>query len=673
MQSGLIGQMLAACRGAPGALFLAVALSACGGGGGSTSTDVAVTAPPVPLVTTAPALAPTPAPAPASAPVIVVAQSDPSSWLLCPDATAVTVGQTASLSCRPQLADLTLTTQWRVLSAPSGFQPPTMDGLGVSFVTSLPGDYAFELRTTHDTASRVDILALQVQPPPNAAPVVDCPASATGQQSQPMEITCTASDDGQPAGGSLRLEWRVVSGPQTPSLGSANGPQTNFTPPLQGDYVLRLSASDGTLSTSQDIAVKVGPPPNQAPSVTCRTELTGITQQEVALNCTATDDGQPAGSSLKPRWTLLSSPAPVTLTGQDSFNAQMTAAAQGAYRFRLDVSDGQLSSQAEVVVTLSLPPNRAPTLSCPETASGQVNRTVELQCSAQDDGLPVGSSIRTTWAWVNAPATPTLSTVGGSSVQFVPTTSGSYRLRATASDSLLTDAKEIVVQVDPDASWRIQNLGASTVNGYAGQQSYRYRLWKKLLDASVSFDFVGSSTTVVGGSPSYPAYLGRPFDRDHEGHSSLTAGDVANGLPGWMGSYVPDISLVYVGANNLLQQGSSGIDSALNGLTSIVRSLRNKNPNVRILVGQLIIIDPQHPSWSLGSAPQVGTYTATLNSRIPGWAAGLSTAQSPINVVDHSAGFNARTDTIDGLHPNTSGEEKMAQRWRDALLPLLQR
>ena len=47
---------------------------------------------------------------------------------------------------------------------------------------------------------------------------------------------------------------------------------------------------------------------------------------------------------------------------------------------------------------------------------------------------------------------------------------------------------------------------------------------------------------------------------------------------------------------------------------------------------------------------------------IPGWATGKSTAASPITVVDQWSGFNDATDTIDGVHPNASGNQKMAAK-----------
>ena len=48
---------------------------------------------------------------------------------------------------------------------------------------------------------------------------------------------------------------------------------------------------------------------------------------------------------------------------------------------------------------------------------------------------------------------------------------------------------------------------------------------------------------------------------------------------------------------------------------------------------------------------------------MPAWASALTTAASPITVVDQWAGFDDATDTYDGVHPNDSGNVKIANRW----------
>jgi cellulase/cellobiase CelA1 len=52
-----------------------------------------------------------------------------------------------------------------------------------------------------------------------------------------------------------------------------------------------------------------------------------------------------------------------------------------------------------------------------------------------------------------------------------------------------------------------------------------------------------------------------------------------------------------------------------------------------------------------------------LDAAIPAWASSKTTAQSPIIAVDQWTGFVDSTDTVDGVHPNDAGNQKMAARW----------
>jgi hypothetical protein len=69
-----------------------------------------------------------------------------------------------------------------------------------------------------------------------------------------------ASDDGLPILSTLISGWSVVSGPGTVVFGNAVQAQTTATFTVAGTYQLRLSASDGLLSASDDMAVVVNPP-----------------------------------------------------------------------------------------------------------------------------------------------------------------------------------------------------------------------------------------------------------------------------------------------------------------------------------------------------------------------------------------------------------------------------
>ena len=83
---------------------------------------------------------------------------------------------------------------------------------------------------------------------------------------------------------------------------------------------------------------------------------------------------------------------------------------------------------------------------------------------------------------------------------------------------------------------------------------------------------------------------------------------------------------------------------------------------------QVAQIIPMTPSDCKACAQRV----VTLNKAIPAWAASKNTTDSPIVVVDCFAGFDTAKDTGDGVHPNTSGNQKLANSWYGPLVGAIQ-
>jgi hypothetical protein len=67
--------------------------------------------------------------------------------------------------------------------------------------------------------------------------------------------------------GTLTLQWSQISGPGTATFANANAASTTASFSQAGVYVLRLSANDSLLSTTDDVTVTVNPIPNQLPVV----------------------------------------------------------------------------------------------------------------------------------------------------------------------------------------------------------------------------------------------------------------------------------------------------------------------------------------------------------------------------------------------------------------------
>ena len=197
---------------------------------------------------------------------------------------------------------------------------------------------------------------------------------------------------------------------------------------------------------------------------------------------------------------------------------------------------------------------------------------------------------------------------------------------------------------------RIMPLGDSIT---AGPGCWRALLWDDLRRTGyTNVDFVGTQT---GGGCSVA------HDGDHEGHSGFSATGIAdqNQLPGWLAATNPHIVLMHLGTNDLWG-GTISTGAILSAYTKLVGQMRANNPDVRVVVAQII---PMEPANCTGCAQRV----VALNNAIPGWAAGLSTTRSPITVVDQWTGFSTAADTFDGVHPVDSGFRKMADRWYPAL------
>jgi CubicO group peptidase (beta-lactamase class C family) len=71
------------------------------------------------------------------------------------------------------------------------------------------------------------------------------------------QLTGTATDDSSTS--TLTYTWSATSGPSGVTFGTANAAATSVTFPSEGSYTLRLSVSDGSLSTTDDVLVTVSP------------------------------------------------------------------------------------------------------------------------------------------------------------------------------------------------------------------------------------------------------------------------------------------------------------------------------------------------------------------------------------------------------------------------------
>ncbi|HVT90262.1 MAG TPA: NPCBM/NEW2 domain-containing protein [Tepidisphaeraceae bacterium] len=199
---------------------------------------------------------------------------------------------------------------------------------------------------------------------------------------------------------------------------------------------------------------------------------------------------------------------------------------------------------------------------------------------------------------------------------------------------------------------KIMPLGDSITSSFGGHASYRFFLYSQLVQAGYDVDFVGTQTLNNGGTPLYSN-----FDTGNEGHSGWRADQITANIAAWAAATQPDIVLLHAGSNDI-EQGQSN-SSTITDISGTIDNLRSVLPNVKILLAQII---PE--TTNTAQFPALNSMIATLASQ-------KNTAQSPVILVDQYTGFNASSDTFDGVHPNDSGERKMSAKWFNALTSVL--
>ncbi len=193
------------------------------------------------------------------------------------------------------------------------------------------------------TAVSVAIAIADNDSPSNAAPTVSAGVDLSVTLPAQASLAGSASDDGLPAGSILALSWTVVSGPGAVVFTNAAAASTTASFAAAGSYVLRLTASDGALASSDDVAVTVQGASNQPPGIATPATVTPdpVTGTTAQLSVRGVDDaGEPA---LTYTWAATGSPpAAVNFSANGSNAARDTTirfTRAGTYEIAVTIRD----------------------------------------------------------------------------------------------------------------------------------------------------------------------------------------------------------------------------------------------------------------------------------------------------------------------------------------------
>lgn len=210
---------------------------------------------------------------------------------------------------------------------------------------------------------------------------------------------------------------------------------------------------------------------------------------------------------------------------------------------------------------------------------------------------------------------------------------------------------------------KIMPLGASRVEGdRPNYESYRYELWKKLVNDEWTFDFVGTQTD----NAFYDNFINLSFDTDHEGRGGWTSEQILNGIDNWLADVgsVDVVLLSSPGGNDILG-GANSFEEVIVNINLIIDKIQTSNPNVTILIEQMA------PGRTDFMTPEFNDLFSQSQSAIINLADQQTNSSSRVIAIDMFTGFND-THLADEVHYNEKGAKFIADRYYGVLKNILQ-
>lgn len=242
-------------------------------------------------------------------------------------------------------------------------------------------------------------------------------------------------------------------------------------------------------------------------------------------------------------------------------------------------------------------------------------------------------------------------------------------------------------------------VGDSITQGGLGFAGFRYQVFRHLVEAGASYQFVGSVNGAYQGNPGItPDHQGVAFTNIHEGHwgwrsfwangrvplpSSRRNGNRGEGtVVNWIGQagqyaldtlgnlvaypdpaatgsgntgtvYLPDSVVIMMGINDLA--GGSTEEQLRDDLATMIDQWRAANPSVRIYLSHLL-----RTNQGAAFEEKVDLFNALLQPLAD--LKNQGAPDSPVWVIDPSTGFDPVSMTHDNVHPNRAGEVFVGRR-----------
>lgn len=461
----------------------------------------------------------------------------------------------------------------------------------------------------------------------NAAPTANAGPDQTVASAASVTLDGTASSD--PENQPLTYAWRQIGGPAV-TLSSATAAQPSFAAPtvpssavavqLQFELIVRDAFQDS--ANVDTVTITVNPAVNLAPAANAGPDQTVASGAVVNLSGAGSTD--PEGQPLTFAWSQTSGPTTLVLTGANTATPGFTApslpigAPNAVYVLTLSVSDGNSLDDDTVTITVTAPPNTAPTANAGPDQSVLTGTAVALDGTGSADP-DAAQSLTYVWTQTGGPAVSLDSSTSATPGFAAPAVAFGGRPVALTFSLVVNDgitnspADSVTVTVNPLGNTPpVANAGTDQVVAF---------------NSPVALDGTGSSDADAGTVLEYGWAQVSGIAVSLSGADTATPGFTAPTLPieasselifeltvsDGTASVTDSVSVIVTGPPNTLPTADAGPDQTVASGASVMLSGAASSPNDP---GQVLAFDwvqTGGPTVALSGAASVGpSFTAPV-------------------------------------------------------------
>lgn len=322
------------------------------------------------------------------------------------------------------------------------------------------GTYNFKLVVTDSSGATSTASVVVTQ---NAAPAGN--QAAVPVPGSDMTITLpvnSVSLDGSAsydADGALKAyQWSKISGPSAGTVASATAAKTTANGLVEGVYTFRLNVwGDNWVPMGANITVTVkaatGGAANVAPIANAGADAS-ITLPTNSFNLNATASNDPDGTIAAYAWSQVSGPSQISIANASTVSATASNLVQGAYSFRVQVTDNAGAINADtIVITVKPAPvvgNQPPVANAgADITTAAASITLNGTASSDADGMLKAYM----WRQLSGPSQSSIVTMYGSTTIVNNLVAGTYKFELMVwGDNWVPRADTIVVNVTANAA-----------------------------------------------------------------------------------------------------------------------------------------------------------------------------------------------------------------------------